>query len=293
MSECQRVGSLIPTLLDGELDAGSSTLLRDHLEVCAVCQEKHQFELSLRQTLKKVVHTYAPQTLRAQILLRMQAERAALQTSQTGEAAKEEAAAAAVREAEVVMLPAHRQRTHSASWTRKLSSVGVWAAAAGLLLFFGIQRLSQVAHQNTARRSFPGPLGDILVEHSRPLPPESRSADDVRKFGTLVGVPVNPLALRNARLVGGRVLPVNRERAAMLQYEVDHESGPAKRVSVFIYDPKKIQIEDSDLEPRAVGTAQVRMGKANGYSLAVTEREGVGIVMAGDSDTDLGTDMLQ
>ena len=69
----------------------------------------------------------------------------------------------------------------------------------------------------------------------------------------------------------------------MLQYEIGQ--GPStQRVSLFIYDPRKIQVGGSNLEPRAVGTAQVRVGTENGYSVAVTQREGVGYAVASDLD---------
>jgi hypothetical protein len=38
------------------------------------------------------------------------------------------------------------------------------------------------------------------------------------------------------------------------------------------------------LSPRAVGTANVQVGKADGYTVTVTQREGVGYAMATDLD---------
>jgi hypothetical protein len=39
-----------------------------------------------------------------------------------------------------------------------------------------------------------------------------------------------------------------------------------------------------DLQPHPVGTSQVQVGHANGYSVAVTQREGVGYAIASDMD---------
>lgn len=108
----------------------------------------------------------------------------------------------------------------------------------------------------------------------------------VRGLEQYVGVPVRPSTFekRGAHLVGGRLMPVRDQRAALLEYRIGHGAG-AQRVSVFIYDPRKIQVGDNDLlQPRAVGTAQVRVGRANGYSVAVTQKGGVGYTLASDLD---------
>jgi anti-sigma factor (TIGR02949 family) len=316
MSECQRVGALLAPMLDNELDAGSTALVDDHLAACKVCSERKRFELSLRASLQQAVRLEAPNDLRARVMQRMQAERAMLAEniakSDSGTAVAGTSSVSVATELAPVSQPAASVdgsaaiiplpvAVNQSRGVRTVSARMMWfAAAAGVLLAFGGRhalqvksKQSSVAYTKGTSLQMPGALGDILVEHERPLPPESKNAEDVRKFGSLVGVPVNPAALKNGRLVGGRVLPVNRERAAMLQYEVSKDSGPSRRVSVFIYDPKKIQIERADLEPRGTGTAQVHVGRANGYSLAVTEREGVGIVMAADMDPESSAELLQ
>jgi anti-sigma factor RsiW len=134
-------------------------------------------------------------------------------------------------------------------------------------------------------------LADIMAEHSRPLPPESNDPKAVRQFERYVGVPVRTARFAQSRWVGGRVLPVQHERAAMMQYEVDR-GGQPQRVSMFIYDPARIRVESADFEPRSVGTSEVRVGRANGYSVAVTEREGVGYLVASDLDADMSAELL-
>jgi anti-sigma factor RsiW len=127
-----------------------------------------------------------------------------------------------------------------------------------------------------------------VAEHSHPLPPERTDPKDVRAFEQYVGVPVHPANFERragARLVGGRMIPVNRERAAMLQYEIG-QGQEIRRVSVLVYDPRRIQVHGGELAPRAVGTAEVRVGRSNGYSVAVTQRAGVGYAVASDLDTD-------
>ena len=71
----------------------------------------------------------------------------------------------------------------------------------------------------------------------------------------------------------------------MLQYVIGTGAGQ-QRVSVFIYDPSKIQVQSAQLAPRAVGTSEVRVGHANGYSVAITQRDGIGYAVASDLDSD-------
>ncbi len=168
-------------------------------------------------------------------------------------------------------------------------------AAAALALLWG------AASQRTGNRSLysdmpaattqaglgEDPLAELVAEHSRPLPPERTDALGLSSFEQYVGVPVHAANLEKAgaRLVGGRVLPVHQERAAMLQYVVG-KGADARRVSMFIYDPRKIRIGCNDCAPRAAGTAEVQVGRAGGYSVAVTQKEGVGYAVASDLDAE-------
>jgi hypothetical protein len=72
----------------------------------------------------------------------------------------------------------------------------------------------------------------------------------------------------------------------MMQYRMGQ--GPdAPRVTVFIYDPQKIQVGRAEqLTPRAIGTSEVRGGRVNGYSVAVRGGidGGVGYVVVSDLD---------
>jgi hypothetical protein len=71
----------------------------------------------------------------------------------------------------------------------------------------------------------------------------------------------------------------------MLQYEVVRDTGDVRRVSVFVYDPRRVQIRSAEQLPaRAVGTAEVRVGQARGYSVAVAQHGDVGYAVATDMD---------
>jgi anti-sigma factor RsiW len=99
---------------------------------------------------------------------------------------------------------------------------------------------------------------------------------------------------QNAHFVGARLVPLHGgERAAMLQYEVQgNNGGGVQRVTVFVYDPQKIQIGSAHLAPRAVGTAEVRMGRTDGYSVAVTQHGGVGYTIASDMDPESSASLV-
>jgi hypothetical protein len=71
----------------------------------------------------------------------------------------------------------------------------------------------------------------------------------------------------------------------MLQYVVG-SGEDARRVSVFVYDAQKIQGGTSNLTPRSVGTAEIRVGREKGYSVAATQRAGEGYLVASDLDPD-------
>jgi hypothetical protein len=71
----------------------------------------------------------------------------------------------------------------------------------------------------------------------------------------------------------------------MLQYVVGTGDN-APRVSVVVYDAQKIQIDSANLSPRAVGTAEVRVGLEKGYSVVVAQHGGVGYLVASDLDPD-------
>jgi anti-sigma factor RsiW len=165
------------------------------------------------------------------------------------------------------------------------------ASAAALALAFGSMGKgggTAGGNSDTVRAGFGEDLlGELVAMHSRPLPPERTDPKEVRALEQYVGVPVHPATFEKAgaRLVGGRILPVNKQNTAMLQYVIGSGAGQ-QRVSVFIYDPSKIQVQSAQLAARAVGTSEVRVGKQNGYSVAITQRDGVGYAVASELDAD-------
>lgn len=255
---CRENATYLGPYLDGELDTATQLQLEEHVSACDTCSERIELLRSSRETLKRTVKTAAPAGLRSRITTAMLAEQA-----------RADARAAAPAKAESRVFTA-----------RVLVPI---AAAAVLALVWG------ATQRNPATRTAMQDdlLADLVAEHSQPLPPEHTDPKDVRGLEKYVGVPVHPARFERSgvNFVGARVLPVHQQRAAMLQYVVGTGSD-ARRVSVLVYDPQKIQVHNDTLAPRSVGTAQLQVGRAKGYSVAVMERGGVGYAVATDLDSD-------
>jgi anti-sigma factor RsiW len=285
---------LLEAYLDGELDAGDLVEVETHLSGtggadgvtrggCDVCRERLALQRATRQSLKRVVRTASMEmasggrdALRARALTAILAE----QDRQASTNARQLAVASG--------------RFH---W-RTLVPI---ASAAALALFWGAASRGPLYSMRQAEPRWPDApgtggmragmgddlLADLLHEHSNPMPPQWTDPSDVRALDQYIGVPVRPawFERNGASLVGARVLPLHQERAAMLQYVIGHGASQ-RRLSVFVYDPRKIQISGPGLSPRAIGTSEVRVGQESGYSVAVMQKGGVGYAVASDLGTD-------
>jgi anti-sigma factor RsiW len=259
---------MIGPYLDGELEAAKLIEIDEHVANCETCREEAQLLCATRGSLKRVVRGAAPIGLRDRISVAMAAERAR-------ESARADSGG----------FGATLQMTTLGSWRTMVPL----ATAAALALFWGAatRPLPQTAGEAHAGLVADDLLAELVAEHSQPLPPEV-DAKGVRGLERYVGVPVRPGSFERAgaHLMGGRVVPFHSQRAAMLQYELGTGEN-VQRVSVLVYDAQKIRVGTAtNLAPREVGTAEVRVGREKGYSVAVTERGGVGYLVASDLDQD-------
>jgi anti-sigma factor RsiW len=294
---CKAMGLLLGAHLDGQLDPVKTLEVEGHVASCEICRERLALDRALRGSIKKAVKTTAPSDVRARMLAAMAGETARVTAREdVGSEAHDDAA-----------LDASAGRASSAG--RRPSMLRHWrtmlplASAAALVMAWGAAGKQPVVH-GVPDTMVPAGLSDDLLrgfvaQHKHPLPPEQQDPKQVRQFERYVGVPVHVPQFQqkggqNARFVGARLLPVNGgESAAMLQYEVQGQNGGGvQRVTVFVYDPQKIQIGSAHLSPRAVGTAEVRMGRADGYSVAVTQHAGVGYMMASDMDPEISASLV-
>jgi anti-sigma factor RsiW len=256
---------MLGSYLDEELEPSKVIEIDEHLAGCEICREELQLLHAMRGSLRRVVRTPSPGGLRDRIGAAMIAERS-----------REEARAAS----EALELGA--------------GSFGSWrsmvplATAAAIALMWGAATNTRPTASETHAGFGDDLLAEIVAEHSQPLPPEVTKPEAVRGLERWVGVPLPRLGnfeRAGAHLLGGRVLPLHTERAAMLQYVVGTGDN-ARRVSVLVYDAQKLQVGVANLAPRAVGTTEVRVGREKGYSVAATQRAGEGYLVASDLNPD-------
>lgn len=295
---CKAMGLLLGAHLDGQLDPVKTLEVEGHIASCEICRERLALDRALRGSLKKAVKTTAPSDVRARMLAAMAGETARVTAREDGPAEAREANESALdASASRATMPGRRP-----SMLRHWRTMLPLASAAALVMAWGAAGKQPVMH-GMPDTMVPAGLSDDLLrgfvaQHKHPLPPEQQDPKQVRQFERYVGVPVHVPQFhqkggQNARFVGARLLPVNGgESAAMLQYEVQGQNGGVQRVTVFVYDPQKIQIGSAHLSPRAVGTSEVRMGRADGYSVAVTQHAGVGYMMASDMDPESSASLV-
>ncbi len=296
---CKSMGLLLGAHLDGQLDPVKTLEVEDHVAACEVCRERLALDRALRSSLKKAVKTSTPEDVRARMLAAMAGE-SARETRLVG---RDEDDLVAVSSASSEGLDASADRKSvPGSRPQRPTMLRHWrtmlplASAAALVMAWGAAAKQPVARGATDTM-VPAGLSDDLLrdfvgQHSHSLPPEQADPKQVRQFERYVGVPVRVPQFSNAQFVGGRLVPLHGgERAAMLQYVVKH-GADVQRVTVFVYDPRKIQIGGANLAPRAIGTAEVRVGQTDGYSVALTQHQGVGYAMASDLDPESSANLV-
>jgi anti-sigma factor RsiW len=289
-SRCSSIARLLGAHLDGQLDAARTVEVDDHLAQCATCRERVLLDRAIRGSLKKSVKQAAPDDLRTRML-------AAMSTAASAEAEDERTSRTSmeppldpVRTDALLFAGARSEPQRRLSVLRHGRTMLPLAGAAAIALAWSFAGKAPLASSESVARSGAGFSNDELVNqfvevHSHPMRPETPDPKEVRAFEREVGVPVHvPQLEKNARFVGGRLLPVQGgERAAMLQYEVAQANGSVQRVSVFVYDPRRVHIRSADQLPaRAFGSAEIRVGQARGYSVAVAQHGDVGYAVASD-----------
>lgn len=262
---CKNFCHLLGAYADGELEPSAVCAIEEHVTSCEGCRERVQLDRAIRGSLKRTVRASAPEGLRARAEAAMMAAKAA-------ELSKKEASKKDARARELA--------NAGASWRTivPLASAAalamVWGAATRGPLNQGKQLASHGAPDSMRAGFGDELLEEFVAEHARTLPVTRPDPGEVRGFEQYVGVPVRARGFERAgaRLVGGRLVPVHQERAAMLQYEIGN-GAEVRRVSVLIYDPRRIQVNDERISPR------------DGY-VAVTQRGGVGYACASASNKD-------
>lgn len=278
---CQPFRHLLSAYVDGQLEPATVLAIEEHLEDCEACRERIHFQRAVATSTRRAVLGEKPSpSARARFAAALESTRADI----------EEVASAAIVPTTPVTSIVTAEPVHKRNRLQQFAITAVpLTAAAALALLWGTSAQSPFNHAsltNSIEANSKDMLDEFVHEHAVPLRPEATDVKDVRELGVYAGIPVRPHAFEKtsgAKLRGGRVMPMHQERAVMLQYEMG-SGADTKRVSVLLYDPRRIQVGGAELVPQTVGTAEVRVGREKGYQIAVTQRDGVGYALAGDFD---------
>jgi anti-sigma factor (TIGR02949 family) len=272
MSDCRRVVTVLDAYADGELPPEQVLEIEAHLADCHACSSRLQLEHAMKKSLRREVYARSQPSdaFRERILASFQAE--------------------AERQA-VGQLESSR-RGGMLSW----SSIVPLAAAAALALFWG-------SGKPTANQ--PGPSSAVNTAGAEPFNVEQvldelidrhidRSSPEVTEPALLdhmeptVGVPVHFPNLKQygARWEGGKIVPLRNQKAASLRYLVG-----GHRVTLYVFNSERFPI-GSALKRRVVRNEPVYTGWKRGFSIATTDRHGVGYALATDLGEDEGAEIV-
>lgn len=256
---CRTVACLVETYLDDELEPSQLLEVEKHTATCTTCRERLQLDRAIRMGVRRTVTAKASASFRARVAHSMTAERFA-----------------------------SADRALPASGVPTWRAIGL-AVAATVAAAVGLERQSHqdANHARPTETKATASVGlDALIDqfvdwHARPLPPEITNPSELPGFEPYVGVPVQPITLSRfgAKLVGGRILPMHEQNcAAMLQYTLDG----SHRVSIYVFDPRRVGHHPSRLQPKVIGSKPVYVGQIRGWSIAAAEQSGVGYAIASD-----------
>jgi anti-sigma factor (TIGR02949 family) len=275
MSDCRRVVTVLDAYADGELAPEQVLEIEAHLADCNACSSRLQLEHAMKKSLRREVYARSQPSdaFRERILASFQAE--------------------AERQA-VGQLESSR-RGGMLSW----SSIVPLAAAAALALFWGSGKTQPTANHpgpsstaiNTAGAepfNVEQVLDELIDRHIDRSSPEVTEPALLDHMEPTVGVPVHFPNLKQygARWEGGKIVPLRNQKAASLRYLVG-----GHRVTLYVYNSERFPI-GSALKRRVVRDEPVYTGWKRGYSIATTDRHGVGYALATDLGEDEGAEIV-
>lgn len=271
-ASCRQVALCLEAFVDGELDAADMLSIEAHVQSCASCADRVALSRATRRMVRHAVrHTRPSDDFRrrmAQVVVEASDARARTD----------------------VMVGSGRMLSWrvTAPMAAAAGFVLIWASV-GKLPAGWLDTQQAPANSNAqapveaSAASVETLLDDLIDQHVHPLPPETTNPTELPTFDRFVGVPVRAPSLKvyDGRLVGGRLVPIRQQRAAMLQYVLTNGS----RVSVYVYNPRRVRIAASPvLRQRVIDDSPMYVGYVRGFSVAVADRRGVGYAVASDLD---------
>ena len=276
--ECQRLDRWLSAYVDDELDAIHCIEVEEHVGCCSDCAELVATLRATRTSLKRALKVSAPTSLRERLSQSLGVPELAEQAPTSQQPAPETASTPPPGPALV-----------------KLRYVLPLAAAATLALVLGASQLGRQMELSDAAgsgaptaanaASFDGLIDELVRQHIQPLPPETDDPEQLSKFEPHIGVRLQRPRMEEARFVGARM----QQNAALMQYVLRNRH----RVSVYVFDPQRVPLRASRLQPRHIGNRSVFVGHVRGYSVAASESaDGIGYALASDLTDDESAKLL-
>jgi len=242
---CDEARRWLDAWADQELDASAAVHVEAHMSHCRVCRGEAESLKALKRSLAGLREESAPTALRFKI-------------------------AAALDQVD------HVQETEASSVKRRKHALGFVLTGATLASVVLASGHRPGPPQSTVNAAMLPVAEDCAQRHARELPAEVQASDPTavsQWFRGKIDVPVRPVMFRNvhARLVGARISSVQNQMAAALYYDVG-----GRRMTVFVFD-RTVMNHDG-----APPGAPVVIASSHGYTVTLTERQGVAYAIASD-----------
>jgi anti-sigma factor RsiW len=275
---CRQVAVSIDTFLDGELPPEQTIDVEQHLAGCDACMERVRFENALRTSLRRAVTGDGLMSpgFEARLSGALRAERERILEA-------------------VPSAPKQNRFRRAAVLPLLLAAATTFSFVAWLngRLHDGARQHSEMAMSDVPRLQIatetPEQVLDELVSyHAAPPEPQITEPTLVPGLEPEVGVPVRLPALKQygASWVGGGVVPMKNQHAALFRYRLENHP-----VTVYVYNAGRVPLRGV-LEPRVVHNQPVHVGERRGYSIAAVERHGVGYAVATDLNNDESAELV-
>jgi len=274
---CRPTVTRLDAYADGELSPDQVLEVEAHLSECSSCSGHLQLEHAVRKSARRATYAAAvpSDAFRERVLHALQAETAR---------AEAEAAEQA-------------PRASMLSWNN-ITPLALAAAVALLFTATTNEKRNQPATMPVAAAAVSEPfnveklLDELVDQHIDRSEPSVTEASLLDRLEPEVGVPVHAPSLvqYGARWEGGRVVPLRNERAASLRYRV-----AGHRVTLYVYNAERLQERlplSNRFKKRVVRDEPVYVAWKRGYSIATTDRRGVGYAVASDLGEDEGAEIL-